>query len=164
MINSNSTLPVNVQYLTDKCLSSFDFSENDIMKVIQKLDPNKVHGQDNISIGLIKISGKSICKLLCKIFEECLRTRTFPLEWKRVNVVLISKKGDKQIYKNYQPVSLLPILGKILERLTFEEVLPFFIENKLIAANQSGFKSGDFNQLTSITHEMYQSFDVGYEV
>ena len=48
------TFPVNVQYLTDKSLSSFDFSEDDIMKVIQKLDPNKVQGQDNNSIRMIK--------------------------------------------------------------------------------------------------------------
>ena len=48
LMNSNSTLPVNLQYLTDKCLSSFDFSEDDIMKIIQKLHPNKAHGQDNI--------------------------------------------------------------------------------------------------------------------
>ena len=125
LINSNSTLPVNVQYLTEKRLSSFDFSEDDIMKVIQKLDPNKAHGHDNISIRMIKICGKSICKPLRKIFEECLRTGTFPLEWKRGNVAPIFKKGDKQIYKNYQPVSLLPIFGKILERLIFEEMFAF---------------------------------------
>ena len=79
-INSNSTLLVNVQYLTDKSLSSFDFSEDDIMKVIQKLDANKAHGQDNISTRMIKICGKSTCKPLCKIFEEYLRTGAFPLE------------------------------------------------------------------------------------
>ena len=45
-------------------------------------------------------------------------------------------------------------------------MFPFFIENKLIAANQSGFKSGDscINQLISITHEIYQSFDADYKV
>ena len=59
-INSNSARPVNVQYLTDKRLSLFDFSGDDIMKVIQRLDPNKAHGQDNISIRMIKICGKSI--------------------------------------------------------------------------------------------------------
>ena len=134
-INNNSTLPVNVQYLTEKRLFSFDFSEDDIMKVIQKLDPNKAHGQDNISIRMIKICGKSICIPLRKIFEECLRTGTFPLEWKKGNVVPIFKKVDKEIYKNYRPVSLQPIFGKILERLIFEEMFPFFIENKLIAAN-----------------------------
>ena len=136
------------------------------MKVIQKLDPNKAHNQDNISIRMIKICDKSICIPLRKIFDECLRTGTFPLEWKKGNVVPIFKKEDKQIYKNYRPVSLLPIFGKILERLIFEEMFPFFIENKLIAANQSGFKPGDtcINQLIVITHEIYQSFDAGYEV
>ena len=64
------------------------------MKVIQKLDPNKAHGQDNISIRMIKICGKSICIPLRKIFEECLRTGTFPLEWKKGNVVPIFKKGN----------------------------------------------------------------------
>ena len=51
------------------------------MKVIQELDPNKAHGQDNISIRKIKTCDKSICKPLSKIFEECLRSGTFPLEW-----------------------------------------------------------------------------------
>ena len=143
LINSNSTLPVNVQYLTDKRLSSFDFSEDDIMKVIQKLDANKAHGQNNISIHMIKICGKSICIPLRKIFEECLRTGTFPLEWKKGNVAPIFKKGDKQLYEHYRPVSLLPIFGNNFERLIFEEMFPFFNENKLIAANQSGFKPGD---------------------
>ena len=45
-------------------------------------------------------------------------------------------------------------------------MIPFFFEDKLIAANQSGFKPGDscINQLIAITHEIYQSFDEGYEV
>ena len=42
----------------------------------------------------------------------------------------------------------------------------FFIENELISPNQSGFKSGDpcINQLLAITHEIYKSFDDGFEV
>ena len=45
-------------------------------------------------------------------------------------------------------------------------MFPFFIQNKLIATNQSGFKPGDFciNQLIAITHEIHQSFDAGYKV
>ena len=80
LINSNNTLPVTVQYWTDKRRSSFDFSEDDILKVIQKLDPNKSHDHDSISIRMIKICGKSTCKPLRKIFEECSRTGIFPLE------------------------------------------------------------------------------------
>ena len=82
------------------------------------------------------------------------------------NVVLVHKKSDKQILKNYRPVSLLPICGKVFERLIYNSLFEYFIENDLISPNQSGFKPGDSctNQLISITHEIYQSFDDGFEV
>ena len=68
--------------------------------------------------------------------------------------------------ENYRPVSLLPICGKIFERLIYNSLFEFFIANELISSNQSGFKPGDscINQLLSITHEIYKSFDDGYEV
>ena len=68
--------------------------------------------------------------------------------------------------KNYRPVLLLPIYGRILERLVFNEMFKFFIENKLISSNQSDFRQGDSctNQLVSITHEIYKSFDKGNEI
>ena len=87
-------------------------------------------------------------------------------EWKRGNIVPIRKKGDKQTLKNYRLVSLLPICGRILERLMFNEMFKFLIENELISSDQYGFKPGDscVNQLVSITHEIYKSFDKGHEV
>ena len=82
------------------------------------------------------------------------------------NVVPIHKRDDKQNVNNYRPASLLPIFGKIFERLIYNEMYSFFIENDLISSNQSGFKQGDscINQLLSITHDIYQSIDEGYEV
>ena len=53
------------------------------------------------------------------------------------------KKKDRKINKNCRFFSFLPFFGKILERLIFEETFPFFIKDKLITANQSGFKLGD---------------------
>ena len=98
--------------------------------------------------------------------NQCLETGVFPSEWKKGNIVPINKKGDKQWLQNYRPVSLLPICGKILERLIFNEMFEFFIENKLISSSQSGFKPGDscINKLLSITHEIYSSFDESLEV
>ena len=63
-------------------------------------------------------------------------------------------------------MSLLPICGKIFERLIYNSLFEFFIANELISSNHSGFKPGDscINQLLSITHEIYKSFDDGYEV
>ena len=58
-------------------------------------------------------------------------------------MVPVHKKGDKQMLRNYRPVSLLPICGKIFERLMYNNLYEFFIKNDLISSNQSGFKQGD---------------------
>ena len=82
------------------------------------------------------------------------------------NIIPIRKKGDKQILKIYRPVSLAPTCGKIFERLIFNELFDLLLKNNLISPNQSGFKPvhSCINQLLSITHEIYNSFDEGVEV
>ena len=67
------------------------------------------------SIRMINICDTSICRKL--IFQSCLESGKFSTEWKKANVVPVHKKGDKKILKNYRPISLLPIAGKIFERL-----------------------------------------------
>ena len=73
---------------------------------------------------------------------------------------VISFPFIKKKKTNYCPVFLLPICGKIFERLIFNEMLRFFLENKLITPHQFGFKTTDscINQLLLITHEIYKSF------
>ena len=70
-------------------------------------------------------------------------------------------KGDKQIVDNYKPVSLLPILRKIFERIIFNSIFEYLEENNLLCPNQSGFRPSDSceYQLLSILHEIYKSFD-----
>ena len=137
-----------------------------IYKIIKNLDPNKAHGHDMISIRMIKLCGISICKPLEIIFQNCLRSGKFPSEWKKANVVPTFKKGDKQCIKNYRPVSLLPVCGKVFERLLYNKMFSFFSENDLISPKQSGFRPGDSctNQLLSIAHEILSAFDDGHEV
>ena len=61
---------------------------------------------------------------------------------------------------------MLPIADKIFERLLYDRIFECFIPNNLISKNQPGFRPGDscINQLLSITHEIYQSFDNNLEV
>ena len=88
------------------------------------------------------------------------------LNEKQANVVPADKKGDKQNLKNYRPISLLPLAGKIFERILYDSMYEFFTENNSLFPNQSGFKPGDscINQLLSITHDIYKSFDNGLEI
>ena len=78
----------------------------------------------------------------------------------------LHKKDDKQFLKNYRPVSLLPVCAKIFERIIYNRIFEYLIENNLMTENQSGFKLGDscINQLLAITHDIYKSLDDGFEV
>ena len=166
LINNNSQLPRTLSYRKNERLYSIKITDDDILKIIAKLDPNTAHGHDKMSIRMIKICSTSICKPLRLIFNHCIDSGIYPCEWKKANVVSIHKKGHKQTLKNYRPVSLLPICGKIFERLIYDGMFGFFLDKGLISANQSGFKPGHscINQLLSITHNIYKSFDDGYEV
>ena len=81
---------------------------------------------------------------------------------------LISCQFTKRVKNkpNYRPVSLLAICSKMFERHLYNEIFVFFLDKGLFSANQSGFKPGDscINQLLTITHSIYRSFDNGYEV
>ena len=116
-----------------------------------------------ISIRMIKICGESILKPLELTFKllTCLENGKFPNEWKKANVVPVHKRNNKQLIENYRPISLLPVCGKILERLIYNKMFEFFTGNELISQNQSRFKPGDscISQLLCITHDIYQSLD-----
>ena len=132
---------------------------DDILAIIKNLNPNKSHGWDNISIRMIKLCGKSIAYSLKLIFEASLQGGEIPDYWKKANVVPAHKK--KKLVKNYRPISLLPIYGKIFERVTFKDLFNYSHKNELFTKCHSGFLPGDscISQLLSIVHDINSSFD-----
>ena len=110
---------------------------------------------------MLKLCDKSIIPPLSLLFQNCIDTRTFPDTWKKSNIVPVHKKGDKQIVDNYRSVSLLPILGKLFERIIFNSIFEYLEENNLLCPNQSGCRPSDSceYQLLSILHEIYKCFE-----
>ena len=71
------------------------------------------------------------------------------------------KKGDKQSTKNYRPISLLPICGKMFEKIIFNNLYLYLNSNNLITKNQAGFRPGvsTTNQLLFLVDEIHQAFE-----
>ena len=104
---------------------------------------------------------KEIVLPLQLLFKSVLEEGIFPEDWKKSNVVPVHKKESKNLTKYYRPISLCPIFSKIFERLIFNSLFSYFMQNKLLKECLSGFIPGDscIAQLLSITHEIYKSFD-----
>ena len=156
-IDNTSCLP-SFSYRTGSRIKSFHVTENDILAIIKTLDPNKANGCNNI---MIKICSQSLTLPLKIIFEHSLKKGKFPEIMKKANVVPAHKREDKMLVKNYRPISLLPIFGKMFERVTYNSLFNYFQSNRLFTPSQSGFLPGDscIAQLLSIIHEIQTAFD-----
>ena len=110
---------------------------------------------------MLKIYAPAVATPLNIIFRKCLSDGVFPKMWKLANVQPIHKKDSRQIKSNYRPISLLPVCGKILEKIVFDGLYAFLNNNKLISNQQSGFRPGDstINQLISITTKIYEAME-----
>ena len=157
---NNSELPT-LRSLTNSRISFFEITSNEINDIITGLNSKKAHGPDNISVNMVKLCGKHLCVPLKIIFDNILETGIFPDQWKEANVTPVHKKNDKQIITNYRPISLLPILAKVFERIIFKNLYNYLISNNLITKKQSGFRPGDSvtNQLLSLVHDIHTAFD-----
>ena len=160
-LKNDSLLPLNQIFLTQSRLNSLDFNEDEIIKIIRALNVNKAHGCDDISIRMIKICDKSLLKPLILLFKNSIKYSCYPDIWKRSNIIPVHKRNDKRLVDSYRPISLLPIFGKIFEKIMFNRVYKFLLEERLLNPNQSGFRQSDsyINQLLAIAHEIFEAFD-----
>ena len=80
---------------------------------------------------MVRICDDAVIKPLSNIYKNCIEINSYPDTWKKSNIVLVHKKGDKQNVNSYKPVSLLPILGKIFEKILFNSIFEYLQENSL---------------------------------
>ena len=160
-INDNGSVLPNFISKTDTSLYHVSVTKNHIINIIKNLNSNKAHGYDGISVTMLKLCASEVAIPLQIIFQDCINSGRFPDCWKYANVQPIHKKDNRQIKSNYRPISLLPICGKILEKIVFDQVYAFLNINNLLSKNQSGFCPGDSTiyQLISITSTIYEAFE-----
>ena len=160
LITNDSVLPA-FNFLTDKRIDHISIRTDEIISLVRNLNPNKATGSDGISGKMLLLCDESAGIPLKLIFDNILLTSSYPDMWKIANVTPVFKKGDKQSYKNYRPISLLPICGKMFEKIIFNNLYPYLNENNFITKKQSGFRPGDSttNQLLLLVDEIHQAFE-----
>ena len=118
------------------------FQTNEIKNIISsKLNPKKAPGYDLITGKVLKELPEKGIRYITQIFNAILRTGHFPDQWKVAQVLLIPKPGKPpEEPKSYRPISLLPVLSKVFEKLLLERLRPLLNEKNLIPDHQFGFR------------------------
>ena len=115
-------------------------AEEFILRQLQLLDESKSTGLDGIGPRILKMSHTIIAKPLTKVLNLSIKSSKFPERFKNAKVTPIHKKGSKSDKNNYRPISILPIISKLLERHVANSVKQFLETNELLYVRQSGFR------------------------
>ncbi len=131
-------------YLTVKYNLNFQFQnveESNVNEIISKLKSKTSFGWDGLSTKLLKSIKSIMTKPLTLIINQMLNTGIFPDQLKLAKVCPIYKKDDEKLFTNYRPISLLPAISKVFEKVIFKQLYDFFQTNKLFYNSQYGFRT-----------------------
>ena len=136
---------------------------HEVENIIQhKSHPSKAPGYDLITGKILQELPKKGLRAITQIYNAVLRTEYFPRHWKVGQVIMIAKPGkDPADVTSYRPISLLPILSKVLEKLILRRLQPIITDNNLIPSHQFGFrpKHGTIEQVHRIVHRIQDDLE-----
>ena len=151
-IDSENKYPFQ-HYLRTPCGTNLQFSNinsTDVLHIINELKPKNSAGHDLISCKLLKEIRFIISEPLAMVINQTLLTGIFPNKLKIAKVIPLFKKGDKSIIENYRPISILPSISKVFEKIIFNQLYDHFQKHNLFFNGQYGFRRNHSTELATL--------------
>ena len=131
-----------INTVVDIEMESVIVTEESLRKLIIEINVSKSSAIDNISSRVLKDAFLVLIPQLLHMYNQCFRLNIFPDLWKLANVIPLQKPGDPTDVNNLRPISLLPLPGKILEKLLHAKISAHLENNNLLISEQGGFRKG----------------------
>ena len=112
-------------------------SDKYIEKIMQRMEPKKAQGYDNIPSKLLRLGASGISSHVSQLVNHCLHVCEFSDIMKLADVSSLFKKNDNLKKDNYRPVSVLPSLSKVYERVMGQQLSDFSIKFSLLCCQLS---------------------------
>ena len=113
--------------------------EGQMLKLLNKLINGKATGLYNIPNTVLKESADIIAPSLTFMFNFSIMSRAFPDDLKMAKVTPAFKGGDRDDLGNYRPISVLPTVARIFEKLVYDQMYAYFLNNGPLGDRQFGF-------------------------
>ena len=154
------------EYEINKDKAKFHFKTielKDIRDAFAKVKPAKSFGTDNISSYFMTLALPYIENSLAFLFNTSIETSQFPDSWKVARITPIFKDGGRTEKSNYRPISVLPVISKLFEKLVFNQLYQYMKENGLFTSDQSGFLRlhSTLTCLLKMSDDWYNGLDLG---
>ena len=142
-------------------MPNFTINNAGISHLINKLDPNKASGPDQIPAKFLILFNEEVTPILKINFQQSIDTSHVPSQWKEANIAPIFKKGDRSDPINYRPVSLTSICCKMLEHIIVSNMMDFLDSKNILVDIQHGFRAGRSceTQLIQTVHDFARNLD-----
>ena len=136
---------------------------NSVLKLLKNVEVNKAAGIDNISGRFLKDGADILAIPVTQICNLSIKLSHFPHDCKLAKLKPLYKKGSKTDPKNYRPISLLPIVSKIIEKIIHDQTMEYLTDNKILYRYQSGFRKNHSTDtcLSYLTDKILTGFDSG---
>ena len=118
------------------------FTAEEILECLQTMNPNRAPGHDNLTSDICLEFVSSYPEFTTSLMNRCLEVGHFPLPWKEARVKILPKPG-REDYKDlgsYRPIGLLPVFGKLLEKLFTKRITYCAQTQRTWSKNQFGFR------------------------
>jgi len=153
-------------YAINKCSTKFHFNiiqDQHIRDAMAKIKTSKGFGNDNISGYFLNLALPIISKSLTCLFNMSISQCKFPASWKIARVTPIFKDGDKSAKENYRPISVLPVISRLFEKVIYNQLYSYLNSNGFLSTNQSGFRAlhSTLTTLLKNTDDWYSGMDLG---
>jgi len=134
---------------------------NEIQDVMKGLKNKKSFGHDHISMNFLKSIGSCVYKPISQIINISIQSGIVPNTLKLAKVIPIYKAKAKNEFSNYRPISLLPAISKIVEKVIHKRLSSYFTNHKLLYNNQYGFraKHSTIDAITKLVTDTTLSLD-----
>ena len=117
------------------------FTQEEVIKIIKNIDTSKSSGVQYFSTSVLKDAFLVLPYHLTFIMNLSIRNKIVPISWKNAKIIPIPKEGNLSDVNNFRPISLLPLPGKILERLVYLQAISYLETNSLLTPKQGGFRA-----------------------
>ena len=128
----------------------------ELLKLLKDLHTTKSSAIENLSSCLVKDSLVCLIDQFLVLVNLSFRTGKFPTDWKKGVIIPLPKDGDLSICNDYRPISLLPVLGKIIEKIYHSRLMSYIEDNHILTEKQGGFRKNNstINTVTDFTREI----------